>query len=206
MANPATVATPAATAATPAMDASDVKAENLGKTEAMVEHEAGGEHLVPEAFGLPPVTWVAMAMTVFIIILLWKKVPAALASGLDKQINAIKTQLDEAKALRAEAEKLRGEYAAKIANAEKDAASMLDHARSEADAIIAKAEADTNAMIARREKMASDKIGAAQRAAVDDLRAKAADAATTAARNLIASGHNAAADKSVVDDAISALN
>lgn len=206
MANAVIVAAAAAEAADRAMDASDVQAENLGKTEAMVEHDAGGEHLVPEAFGLPPVTWVAMAMTVFIIILLWKKVPAALGAGLDKQINAIKGQLDEAKALRAEAEKLRAEYAAKIANAEKDAAAMLDHARSEADAIIAKAETDSNAMIARREKMASDKIGAAERAAVDDLRAKAADAATMAARNLIASGHNAAADKAVVDQAINALN
>jgi len=43
----------------------------------------------------------------------------------DGKIAAIKQQLDEAKALRAEAEQLRAEYAAKIAGAEKDAEAML---------------------------------------------------------------------------------
>jgi F-type H+-transporting ATPase subunit b len=116
---------------------------------------------------------VALAMFVFLLILVWKKVPGLIVGGLDKQIVAIRKQLDEAKALRAEAEALRAEYSAKIANAE-DAASMLEHARHEATAIVAKAEADTRDVIARREKMAADKIAAAERAAVEDLRARAA--------------------------------
>lgn len=125
--------------------------------------------------------------------------------GLDASIAEIRKQLDEAKALRAEAEALRGEYAAKIANAEKDAAEMLAHARSEADAIVAKAAADTTALIARREKMAEDKIAAAERGAIAELRAKAATAAATAARGLIAANHDAKADKVLVDEAIAGL-
>lgn len=157
---------------------------NAEATTAVVEHEAaGGEHHVePSALGLGPGAWVALAMFIFLAILVVKKVPGAIVGGLDKQIGAIRKQLDEAKVLRAEAEKLRAEYAAKIANAEKDAAAMVEHAKSEAAAIVAKAEADAAAVISRREKMASDKIAAAERAAVDDLRAKAAEAATAAAR------------------------
>ncbi len=171
---------------------------------AAVEH--GAEHAEPMAFGfITPGMWVALAMLVLIGIMVWKKVPTLITSGLDSSIAEIKKQLDEAKALRAEAEALRKEYADKIAGAEKDAAAMLEHARHEAEAIVAKAEAETTAVIARREKMAEDKIAAAERGALDELRAKAAEAATSAARSLIAANHTAKADKALVDEAIGGL-
>lgn len=183
-------------------------AENAELT-ATVEHDAGahgGEHAVPVAFGfVGPAAWVSLAMLVFIAILVWKGVPKLIASGLDAKIAAIRAQLEEAKALRAEAETLRAEYAAKIANAEKDAAAMLDHAKAEADAIVAKAKTDAKAVIARREKMAQDKIAAAERGAVDALRAQAAAAAAEAARGLIAAKHGADADRRLVDEAIAGI-
>ena len=82
---------------------------------------------------------------------------------------------------------------------------MIDHARNEAEALVAKAASDTDAMIVRRQKMAEDKIGAAERGAVDELRAKAANVAASAARGLIAEKHDSAADKKLVDEAISAI-
>ena len=191
-------------AAEHAVDAVDHSAH----TTATVEHPAGAEgaaHHGPAALGLSASGWVGMAMLVFIILLIWKKVPGVIAGGLDNKIAEIKHQLDEAKQLRAEAEALRNEYSAKIANAEKDAAAMIDHARSEAEGIIAKAASDTDAMIQRRQRMAEDKIAAAERGAVDELRAKAATVASSAARGLIAEQHGAAADKKLVDEAIAAI-
>jgi F-type H+-transporting ATPase subunit b len=167
--------------------------------------DGAGEHAEPFAFGLNPMAWVALSMLVLILIALYLKVPKMLTSGLDASIAEIKKQLDEAKSLRAEAEALRQEYATKIVNAEKDAAAMLDHARHEAEAIVAKAEADTTTTIGRREKMAADKIAAAERGAVDELRARAAQAATAAAGQLIAANHGAVADKPLVDAAIGAI-
>lgn len=168
--------------------------------------EGGAEHHVePVALGLNPVAWVAASMLVLIAVALYLKVPKMLTSGLDASIAEIKKQLDEAKGLRAEAEALRTEYASKIANAEKDAAAMLEHARHEAEAIVAKAEADTTTMIGRREKMAADKISAAERGAIDDLRATAARAAAAAAGKLIAAKHGAEADKALVDEAIAGI-
>ncbi|NBC35905.1 hypothetical protein GTZ99_04965 [Novosphingobium sp. FSY-8] len=170
-------------------------------------HEAGEavHHAEPAAFGLTPGMWVALSMATLLVIMLILKVPATLAKGLDSGIDEIRKQLDEAKALRAEAEALKQQYAARIANAEKDAVAMLDHAKTEAQAIIAKAEADTSAVIARREKMAADKIDAAERAAITELRVKAADAAAVAAKGLIASQYSAAADQTQVDAAIAGL-
>lgn len=172
----------------------------------VIDHAGGELHAEPAAFGIvTPAAWVGLAMLALIAVAIWKKVPGLLASGLDSSIAEIRKQLDEAKALRAEAEALRKEYSDKIANAERDAAAMLETARHEAEAIVAKAEADTTDMIARREKMADDKIGAAERAAIDDLRATAASAAASAARGLIREKHSAAADKVLIDEAINSI-
>lgn len=172
---------------------------------ATVEHP-GGEHAEPVAFGfIGPGAWVGLSMLVLILIMVYLKVPKMITGMLDSSIAAIKAQLDEAKALRAEAEALRKEYADKIAGAEKEAAAMIEHAEAEADAIVEKAKADTKALIARRERMAEDKIGAAERGAIDELRAAAASAAAQAAGKLIAEKHDAKADKALVDGAIAGI-
>jgi F-type H+-transporting ATPase subunit b len=163
------------------------------------------EHEEATAWGIDAGGWVALAMLCVFGIMIWKGVPKLVAGLLDKQIAEIRKQLDDAKALRAEAETLRNEYAAKIAGAEADATAMVEHARHEADAIVAQASAQTSALIARREKMAQDKIGAAERSALADVRATAARAATAAARGLIAENHDAKADKALVDGAIAGL-
>ena len=159
----------------------------------------------PSAFGLQDYQWVSLAMAVLIGVIIWKKVPSAITGGLDTKIAEIKQQLDEARELRAEAEKLRDEYAAKIASAEKDAEAMMEGASREADAILAKAEADSEAMVARRQRMAEDKIAAAERDAIAGVRASAANAAAAASRSIIADKHGADADKALADEVISSL-
>lgn len=181
--------------------------DHAASTEAMEEAHGAAEagHEGPSSFGLGAGGWVGLSMLVFLAILAWKGVHKIIAGGLDKKIAEIKGQLDEAKKLRAEAEALRKEYADKIANAEKDAAAMLAHAQHEADAILAKAETDGKTMVERRKKMAEDKIAAAERAAIDELRDAAARASATAAGKLIAEKHDADADSALVDRTISAI-
>ena len=159
----------------------------------------------PAAPGLDSYQWVSIAMLVLVGIFIWKKVPGLITGGLDSKIAAIKEQLDEAKNLRAEAEALRNEYAAKIANAEKDAEAMVEGAQREADAILTKAEADSKAMVERRKRMAEDKISAAERDAIDEVKAVAVGAAAAAARNLIADKHGAEEDKKLADDVIASI-
>ncbi|MEM8725594.1 MAG: hypothetical protein AAGE86_08740 [Pseudomonadota bacterium] len=159
----------------------------------------------PSALFLQDYQWVSVAMLVLIAVFVWKKVPGMITGGLDAKIAEIKNQLDEAKALRAEAEQLRDEYAAKIAGAEKDAEAMMDGAKREADAILAKAETDSKDMVARRQRMAEDKIAAAERDAVEEVRTVAAEAAAAASRKLIAERHDQAADKALADEVIASL-
>lgn len=188
-------------------DAPEVFATDTAEAgvQAVIEHGEAGTHVEPELWGLAPYQIVAWAMLILILIAVWKKVPAMIVSGLDSRIAAIRDQLDEAKKLRGEAEALRNEYSAKIANAEKDAEAMLAHARKEADAIVGRAEADGKAMIERRQRMAEDKIASAERQAVGEVRARAAAAAAAASRKLISAKHNEAADRRLADELIAGL-
>jgi len=159
----------------------------------------------PRALFLDDYGWVAAAMAVLILVMIWKNVPGMMMRGLDSKIEEIKQQLDEAKTLRAEAEALRDEYAAKIARAEKDAEAMIEGAKAEADAILSKAESDSEKMVERRQRMAEDKIAAAQREAIDAVRSRAAEAAAVASRSLIARKHDKPADHKLADEVISSL-
>lgn len=159
----------------------------------------------PTAFGLDSTGWVAVAALVVLVIMLWKRVPAMIGGMLDTRIAAIRSQLDEASRLRAEAEALRAEYEAKAKSAHADAEEMRRHAHQEAHAIVVKAKADAEALMDRRAKMAEDKIAAAERAAIAEVRARAADAAAKAAGLLIAEHHGVDADRAMVNRAIAGL-
>jgi F-type H+-transporting ATPase subunit b len=175
-----------------------------------LETEAGGvghdNHPDPSVAGILDATvFVSLAMAVFIAILIWKKVPGLIVGGLDKQITAIRTRLEEAKAIRAEAEALRDEYARKLASVDTEVAGMMSQAETEAQAILTKAGQDAEALVARRTRMAEDKIAAAERAAVDEVRARAAQAAAAAAEQLIRERLDQSQDRKLVDQAIQGL-
>lgn len=222
MANPTapTAAQAAPATAAPAPDANAVaEIENaeralevledgvLPVTNASTEaHGTAEAHVAPSALGFDATMLVALAMIAVILLALWKKVPAMIAGALDGQIAGIKQQLDQATALRAEAEAIKAEYEAKAKQAAQDAIEMKASAEEEAKLIIARAKTDATALIGRRAKAAEEKIAAAERAAIADVRNKAASAAAAAAAHLIATHHDAKADAALIDQSISALN
>src|SRR3954452_17276587 len=156
----------------------------------------------PTFWGLNPGGWVALAMLVVFAILIWKRVPGAIGRSLDSKIALIRDQLAEAESLRKEAEALKAEYEAKAAATDKDREALLERARHEAEEIVAKAKTDAEALVGRRTRMAEDKIAAEERAAVEQFRAAAADAAAKAAGRLIAERHDAKTDEQLVNHAI----
>ena len=82
---------------------------------------------------------------------------------------------------------------------------MIERAHGEAGNIVAKAKTDAEALIERRGRMAEDKIAAEEQAAVKQLRAVAADAASRAAARLIAERHDPKTDEQLVDRTIAEL-
>ncbi len=172
---------------------------------ATVEHSGGVAHEAPNFYGLEAPWFIALAIVFVFAILIAMKVPAAIARALDSKIAHIRAQLAEAEDLRKEAEALKAEYQAKAKAAESEAKAMIERAHVEAGNIVAKAKTDAEALIERRGRMAEDKIAAEEQAAVKQLRAVAADAASRAAARLIAERHDPKTDEQLVDRTIAEL-
>ncbi len=178
----------------------ETHASTLANGAASPEH-----HEAPTALGISAPGFVALSMLVVIGLMIWQKVPAMIAKALDSRIGTIRAQLDEANRLRAEAEALLADAKKRSAASAGDAAAIIAHAEAEAKTMLAKAEADAAELTARRARMAEDKIAAAERGAIAEVRARAADAATRAATQIIMDRHDASADKPLVDRTIAGL-
>ena len=174
-------------------------------TETAAHTEAAEHHVEPTAFGISPGGYVALAMLVVFAIMLWKRVPALIAAALDKKIAGIREQLDTAAKLRDEAAALKAEYEAKAKAADVEIAALKAAAERQAADVVAKAKTDAAQLIVRHKALAEAKIAAAERAAVDELRAKAAGAAAAAAGQLIAEQHSAEADRKLAVQFIAGL-
>jgi F-type H+-transporting ATPase subunit b len=136
-----------------------------------------------ESFFGNPRTWVGLAFILFFVFfgrMLW----GALSKLLDDHTAAVQAELDEASRLRREAEAML-----------RDAEQPRTAAMAEAKALIENAQ----------ERMATDRIAAAEKAAMDEVRQTAAEVATIAARQMLAEGLTADADAGLIDHAISAL-
>ena len=150
--------------------------------------------------------WVYVSLTIFLLALFWfGRAHHRIRDALDAKIADTRKMLDDARAIRAEAEALLAEARKREAASAGDAAAIVAHAEQEAQALLAKAEADAAELVERRGKMAEDKIAAAERAALADIRAKAADAAAKAAGVLIERRLGADGDKALVDRTIAGL-
>jgi len=130
-------------------------------------------------------TWVAIGFVIFIGILIYVGVPKMIASSLDDRARRVQAELDEARRLKDEAQKLLNEYQGKQKQAESEAASIIAGAKAEAERVAAETHTKMEEFVARRTKMAETKIAQAEAQAVADVRAAAADAAVAAAEKIL---------------------
>lgn len=151
-----------------------------------------------------PRFWVGFAFFLFFVIF-GKKIIGPLLAALDNRAIAIRRELDEASRLRKEAEAMLADANTKREAALRDAQAMIEQARVEAERVGETARADAAASATRREQMAIDRIGAAEKAAVTDVRLAAAEFAGRAAEQVIASSFGADADAPLIDRAIQGL-
>lgn len=155
-------------------------------------------------FFAEPRNWVLIAFILFFVIF-GKKLWAPLAKMLDDRGARVRTELDEAARLRTEAEAMLRDAEARRAEALREAQALIEGAKAEADRVAAAAAVEAEASARRREQMAMDRIAAAEKAAVDEVRLTAVEVATGAARQVIAEGLSTAADARLIDHAITQL-
>ena len=133
-----------------------------------------------------PEFWVAVAFVIFVGVLVYVGVPKMMLKALDDRGKRVQADLDEARRLKEEAQKLLAEYQGKQRQAETEAAGIIEGAKAEAERIAADAKTKMEEFVARRTKMAETKIAQAEAQAVADVRAAAAEAAASAAEKILA--------------------
>lgn len=147
--------------------------------------------------------WVAIAFFLFVGILLYYRVHKTIVATLDERGARIAAELDEARRLKEEAQKLVAEYKRKQREAETEAESIVAAAKAEAERLASETRAKLEDFIARRTRMAEDKIAQAETQAVADVKAFAADAAVKAAEGLLSRvAHEAGTGERLIGSAI----
>jgi F-type H+-transporting ATPase subunit b len=152
-----------------------------------------------------PEFWVAVSFAGFMALVIYFKVPGMLVNALDKRADAIRTELDEARKLREEAQAILAEYERKQRGAEKEAESIITLAKEEAEALAAETRENLKVSLERRTKLAEEKIARAEEQAIGEVRATALNVAISAAERIIDKKMTPAASKKLVDQSIKDL-
>lgn len=149
---------------------------------------------------------VLIAFVLFLGILVYFKVPGIITGMLDKRAAQIQSELDEARALREEAQTVLAGYERKQQEVKTQSERIVAHAKDEATEAAALAKADLERSIERRLKAAEEQIASAEAAAVKQVKDQAAQIAVAAAGDVIARSMNAEKANALIDDAISTVD
>ena len=145
---------------------------------------------------------VLLAFILFVGVLFYFKVPKLLGGMLDKRAEAIRSELDEARKLREEAQSIFASYERRQKEVQEQADRIVESARKEAEAEAIKAREALEVTVARRLAAAEEQIASAQSSAERAVRDEAIKVAVAAARNVIASQMTAASANKLIDSAI----
>jgi F-type H+-transporting ATPase subunit b len=151
-----------------------------------------------------PEFWVLLAVVVFAVVV-WKPARRAVIGSLDGRAARIRAELDEARRLREEAERLLEQYRRQEREAAGEARAIVAHAQVEAERIAVQAARDLERALAQRQALAEERIAQAEGKALDEIRATAVDVAIAAAREVIASELDEERGAALIDGAIAAL-
>jgi F-type H+-transporting ATPase subunit b len=145
---------------------------------------------------------VLIGFLLFLSILFYFNVPAMLGGMLDKRAEGIKSDLDEARALREEAQTLLASYERKQREVADQAERIVAQAKADAEAAAVQARSDLERSIARRLAAAEEQIASAEDKAVRSVRNRAVEVAIAAAAESVAKGMGASDADRLIETAI----
>jgi len=145
---------------------------------------------------------VLIAFLVFVGILVYFGVPGQLGKMLDGRAEGIRKDLEEARALREEAQSLLASYERKQRDVQEQADRIVESARAEANRAAEQAKQDIAASVERRLTAAEEQIRTAQDAAVREVRDRAVAVAIEVSREIIAKQMTAERGDKLIDESI----
>jgi F-type H+-transporting ATPase subunit b len=145
---------------------------------------------------------VAISFFGFIGLLVYFGVPGKLGGMLDARATKIRTELDEARRLREEAQTLLASFERKLKEVEGQTETIVTQARAEAERAAVDAHEELGRSIERRLKSAADRIASAEASAVKEVKDRAVSIATEVAAEVMRARMSAEARNALVDASI----
>ncbi len=155
-------------------------------------------------FFAQPEFWVLVAVLIFVA-LVWRPGRRTLLGALDARATRIRDELEAARNMREEAERVLADYQRKQREAASEAETIIAHAQAEAERLAAQSARDLETMLQRRRQLALERIAQEEARAVSEIRAVTVDVAISAARQIIAAGLDERRGAALIDSAIAAL-
>lgn len=186
--------------------AEDLVAANDGDVEG-IEEEAEERYedcldapnpLLPE---INEIIWGSVGFVVVFLFLAKFGMPAA-KKAMQERSDKIQSDLDAAEAAKADAEAVKAEYAAKVADANTESARIIEEARQAADQLKADQQARLNEELATARTSAQADIDAAKGQAMAELRGEVSDIAIGAAEAVVGANLDRAAQTQLIEDYI----
>ena len=149
--------------------------------------------------------WVAIPVILFLAFVIRKGALKGINDALDSRADDIKSELEEARRLREEAQTLLASYKRKEKEAEEQAEAIITQARSDAENMATQARKDMAERLERRTAQAEAKIANAEAQALAEVKAKAADMALAATETLLKSNLKTTDHSKLIKDGIAEM-
>lgn len=145
---------------------------------------------------------VGIGFVLFVGVLLYYNVPGMITAKLDERSVKIKRDLDEARALRDEAQTLLAGFERKQKEVQGQADDIVAAARAESERAAVIAKEDIRRSMERRLATATEQIAAAEKAAIRQIKDRAVTVAVAAAADVIARNMQAQDADALIDASI----
>ncbi len=174
---------------------------DLAEGKTVDDCQASPNPLLPET---NEIIWGGGAFLIVLAGLGWIALPAA-RKAMNDRTERIRSEIDEADRLKAEAASTLAQHQASVANAKTEAAGIVDEARQAAEAvradIIARAEAEANEIKAK----AREDVEAGKARAITELQAQVGDLTIALAEKVVERSLDDATNRALIDNYINNL-
>tara|TARA_Y100000590_G_scaffold468240_1_gene650264 strand:+ start:16263 stop:16742 length:480 start_codon:yes stop_codon:yes gene_type:complete len=142
-------------------------------------------------------TWVAIGFVLFILLLIYFKIPKTVGKLLDDRAKMINDELEEATKLREEAQAILSDFQKKQKYAEKLAKDLINNAKKAAKNYEKEAKEKFDESILRRKKLIDEKLKNAEIEAVNEIKNNLSDIVLSAVEKSLSNGN--IKDKAAID-------
>ncbi|MEY4342465.1 MAG: hypothetical protein RL736_258 [Pseudomonadota bacterium] len=134
--------------------------------------------------------WVAISFIIFCLIIVYKKIPQVISNLLDSKINEIKSEIDNAKNLKHESEKLLQKYKSKIEEAHAERSQIINNEKRETEIFIKESEKKFEQLIENKKKSLEQKLDQMKIKAIKDIQNISNKIAIEAVKKIISDQEN----------------